>query len=576
MQNKTLGNNTTTNNMRMMPMSVREVAAAVNGRLFIGGCLVKENHSVTSEKFCITNNDVVISDNDVVIYATSDSRKVVDSSIFVAIPGDRVDGHDFVQKAAELGAKIAIVEHFVKLDESNNSKIAQIVVENSVEALGLLAKHNLERRRALNTPFSIIGITGSVGKTTTKDMLKALLSTLGNTVAPIGSFNNEIGLPLTSLQVNENTRFLIAEMGANHVGEIAKLTTIAPPDLAVVLKVGVAHLGEFGSVERIAQAKSEIVRGLVAHGIAILNADDFRVSAMRSLADQDKLRWFGKNTNTEGDFDASNNGNYQLSASDISLDEMGCAEFVLNEKNEDKSKNSVRVHLAIQGQHNVMNAMAASNVARYFGMNLDSIAKVLHEVSHISPHRMQLSKISNNNNVFTLIDDSFNANPDSMKAGIDGLCSYENHDLHDLNVNAEEDLTSKKNNIFRIAVLGSMLELGSNENNMHESIGEYVAKHNIDALIAVGSKFDKKLDELAGCIYKGAKDNWQNKSLDVENGVYFVHDCTEADNVVWNLVAAHSSSVVLLKGSHASGLSVLAERWSKLNESLNEHTEVNL
>ena len=282
MQNKTLGNNTTTNNMRMMPMSVREVAAAVNGRLFIGGCLVKENHSITSEKFCITDNDVVISDNDVVIYATSDSRKVVDSSIFVAIPGDRVDGHDFVQKAAELGAKIAIVEHFVKLDESNNSKIAQIVVENSVEALGLLAKHNLERRRALNTPFSIIGITGSVGKTTTKDMLKALLSTLGNTVAPIGSFNNEIGLPLTSLQVNENTRFLIAEMGANHVGEIAKLTTIAPPDLAVVLKVGVAHLGEFGSVERIAQAKSEIVRGLVAHGIAILNADDFRVSAMRS------------------------------------------------------------------------------------------------------------------------------------------------------------------------------------------------------------------------------------------------------------------------------------------------------
>lgn len=221
MQNKTLGNNTTTNNMRMMPMSVREVAAAVNGRLFIGGCLVKENHSITSEKFCITDNDVVISDNDVVIYATSDSRKVVDSSIFVAIPGDRVDGHDFVQKAAELGAKIAIVEHFVKLDESNNSKIAQIVVENSVEALGLLAKHNLERRRALNTPFSIIGITGSVGKTTTKDMLKALLSTLGNTVAPIGSFNNEIGLPLTSLQVNENTRFLIADTRKSSAFKIA-------------------------------------------------------------------------------------------------------------------------------------------------------------------------------------------------------------------------------------------------------------------------------------------------------------------------------------------------------------------
>ena len=170
------------------------------------------------------------------------------------------------------------------------TNLNQIVVNNSIEALGLLAKHNLELRRNLNKPFTIIGITGSVGKTTTKDMLKALLSTLGETVAPVGSFNNNIGLPLTALQVGSNTRFLIAEMGANHVGEIANLTHIAPPDLAIVLKVGVAHLGEFGSVERIAQAKSEIVRGLLPHGIAVLNSDDKRVSAMSCLVENKHVR----------------------------------------------------------------------------------------------------------------------------------------------------------------------------------------------------------------------------------------------------------------------------------------------
>lgn len=601
-QNKITDTVFTQDSTRMMPMSIKEVADAVNASELLCG----------SSASCDSASCDSVKGTDIVNFATSDSRNVACGAVFIAIKGERVDGHDFVQKAAQLGAKAAIVEHAVLLDESVQNKIAQIVVKNSVEALGLLAKHNLVRRRALNTPFSIIGITGSVGKTTTKDMLNALLSTLGNTVAPVGSFNNEIGLPLTSLRVNENTRFLIAEMGANHVGEIAMLTTIAPPDLSVVLKVGVAHLGEFGSVEKIAQAKSEIVRGLLPHGVAILNADDFRVASMSKLADQDKVRWFGLNVDNNGNFDASNNGNYQLRAQDISLDESGCAKFTIIESensatgvNIATSENSATLHLAFPGAHNVMNALAASNVARYFGMSLKNIALVLNKVSHISPHRMQISVICKDDKKFTLIDDSFNANPDSMKAGIDGLCSYESNDSSnsanssdsDDSADSAESADSAKSSstkLFRIAVLGSMLELGKDEYNMHESIGKYVAQKNIDAIISVGSSTSEKLDELASCIAKGARDNWQNNrnnrnnivnkyqnnNVDAKNNVYFVHDCIEANNIVWSLVGEHSSTVVLLKGSHASGLSVLAESWAKLskslNASLNKHTEVNL
>ena len=228
----------------MMPMTVRQVAEAVQGRLIVPQ----------------TGDGVEDGADALATSAVSDSRQVREGSVFVAIAGERVDGHDFVARAGESGAVVALVQHEV------DAPVAQIVVPDTVDALGLLAKANIAARRAVGTPFTLIGITGSVGKTTTKDLMAALLSTLGPTVAPVGSFNNEIGLPLTALKVGRDTRFFVAEMGASHVGEITRLTTIAPPDIAVVLKVGCAHLGEFGSVERIAQAKSEIVQGLVPMG----------------------------------------------------------------------------------------------------------------------------------------------------------------------------------------------------------------------------------------------------------------------------------------------------------------------
>lgn len=380
----------------MMPMTVRQVAEAVQGRLIVPQ----------------TGDGVEDGADALATSAVSDSRQVREGSVFVAIAGERVDGHDFVARAGESGAVVALVQHEV------DAPVAQIVVPDTVDALGLLAKANIAARRAVGTPFTLIGITGSVGKTTTKDLMAALLSTLGPTVAPVGSFNNEIGLPLTALKVGRDTRFFVAEMGASHVGEITRLTTIAPPDIAVVLKVGCAHLGEFGSVERIAQAKSEIVQGLVPDGLAVLNVDDAHVAAMAPLAPQGHVFWFGM----AGDDAEASAGNAAsgksdaLFASDVRTDDGDRPSFTL----ERADGGTAHVQLAIRGTHNVMNALAAASVAHLLGVPLQSIAETLSRQSRISPHRMAVSTVRRGGMSFTLIDDSFNANPDSMRAGLDG------------------------------------------------------------------------------------------------------------------------------------------------------------
>ena len=382
-------------------------------------------------------------------------------------------------------------------------------------------------------PCPIIGITGSVGKTTTKDLLHALLSTQGETVAPKGSFNNEIGLPLTALKVGERTRYLVAEMGANHIGEIARLTKIAPPDIAVVLKVGVAHLGEFGSVERIAQAKSEIVRGEAPNAITVLNADDERVAAMSGIAKGDVF-WFGIDKAQAHDIDG------YMAADDIALDDLGHPVFEL------VSSQGVeqRVSLGIGGRHNVMNALAAASVAKLLGMPLERIAQVLADTRRISPHRMAVSEVERDGARFTLIDDSFNANPDSMRAGIDGLMAWR----------SQEDQQP-----YRVAVLGSMLELGSDEHNLHRTIGAYALDGGVDALICVGGGDDASLNALAQDIADGGT---EAKDADDMRPVRAVKTTQQADDLIRALNAEHPDMLVLLKGSHASGLSALATQWA--------------
>ncbi|WP_137656271.1 UDP-N-acetylmuramoyl-tripeptide--D-alanyl-D-alanine ligase [Bifidobacterium moukalabense] len=489
----------------MMPMSLAEIAQAVHGRL------------VTGET---ASNGVMATS------AFSDSRQVREGSVFVAIAGEHVDGHDFVAKVGERGAVAALVDH-----EVADAGVVQIVVEDTVRALGELARHNLERRRAMDSPFTVIGITGSVGKTTTKDLMASLLSSMGETVAPVGSFNNEIGLPLTALKVNEGTRFLVAEMGANHVGEIANLTSLVPPDIAVVLKVGVAHLGEFGSAERIAQAKSEIVKGLVPGGVTVLNANDGHVAAMSGIAPGEVL-WFGLPERQTPD--------HMVAAENVSCDDLDRPSFDLR----DAEGEHAAVKLGICGLHNVMNALAAATVAHRLGMPLDRIAAGLADVRRISPHRMSVSTIAKPEAEFTLIDDSFNANPDSMKAGLDGLIRWHANDGRQP---------------FRIAVLGAMLELGPDERILHEQVGAYAVQGGVDALIAVGSRDDAALDALAEAMAQGGEQAARARCT-----VDWAHDIDQADALVSRLATEHAGTVVLLKGSHASGLSALADRWQPL------------
>lgn len=490
--------------LTMMPMSLEEIAQAVQGRLIAGTAAV--NVPVATSAF-------------------TDSRQIIEGSVFVAIAGERVDGHDYVPHVGAQGAVVAIVDHAIA-----DAGVPQIVVENTVLALGALAKHNIERRRALGTPFTVVGITGSVGKTTTKDLMKALLSHMGPTVAPVGSFNNEIGLPLTSLKVNAETRFLVAEMGANHVGEIANLTSLVPPDIAVVLKVGVAHLGEFGSVERIAQAKSEIIHGLVPGGLSVLNANDEHVAAMSAFAPGDVM-WFGL-PNGDG-------GNPAITAQHVHCDELDHPSFTL----ENGDSEHAEVTLGICGQHNVMNALAAASVAMRLGMSIGEVASALSDVTAISLHRMAVSTVNKQETSFTLIDDSFNANPDSMKAGLDGLLRWK---------------AGSESQPFRIAVLGAMLELGPDEKDLHVGIGRYALEGGVDALLTVGSASDASLDALAGAMADGASLAGDASHVD------WVHDIDEADRLVTRLAVEHPGAVVLLKGSHASGLSALAERWQDL------------
>lgn len=492
----------------MMRMTLAQMVQAVHG---------SAEHCDCDDLETVTATSVV-----------TDSRQVVDGALFVAIAGEHVDGHDFVDAAARQGAAAALVER-----EIESAPIAQIVVPDTVAALGALAKANLEARKAIDEPFTIIGITGSVGKTTTKDLLHALLSTQGETVAPKGSFNNEIGLPLTALKVGERTRYLVAEMGANHIGEIARLTKIAPPDIAVVLKVGVAHLGEFGSVERIAQAKSEIVRGEAPNAITVLNADDERVAAMSGIAKGDVF-WFGIDKAQAHDIDG------YMAADDIALDDLGHPVFEL------VSSQGVeqRVSLGIGGRHNVMNALAAASVARLLGMPLERIAQVLADTRRISPHRMAVSEVERDGARFTLIDDSFNANPDSMRAGIDGLMAWR----------SQEDQQP-----YRVAVLGSMLELGSDEHNLHRTIGAYALDGGVDALICVGGGDDASLNALAQDIADGGT---EAKDADDMRPVRAVKTTQQADDLIRALNAEHPDMLVLLKGSHASGLSALATQWA--------------
>lgn len=430
-----------------------------------------------------------------------DSRKVGPGGLFVAFAGENADGHEFAAAAMEAGAVAVIATRPVG--------VPHILVGDPLVAMAKLASAVVDRLPEL----TIIGLTGSSGKTTTKDLVAQVTARLGPTVAPAGTFNNELGHPYTVLQSTTQTRYLVLEMGARGIGHIRYLCGVARPRIGIVLNVGVAHLGEFGSQDQIAVAKGELVEalppgepsgsrgvadaspaGASTGGVAILNADDHRVAAMASRTGA-RVVLFGEAAEA------------QVRAEDVGLDERGRASYTLV-----TPEGSAPVRLGVSGRHQVGNTLVAAAVARELGVAPGQTAEWLGELRLVSTRRMDVFDRAGD---VTVIDDSYNANPASMAAALNAL-------------------TAIGDGRRTVAVLGYMAELGEYERSGHEEVGRLAATLGVDLLVVVG--------EPAAPIHEGAVavESWGGKSVQV----------TDQDAAIALLQGElRPRDVVLVKGS---------------------------
>jgi len=371
----------------------------------------------------------------------TDSRLVKAGSLFVAKPGEVTDGHLFVSNALANGAVAAIVEH--KVDEEIN----QLVVKDSVHALGLLAEFVVAEVKAKGN-LQVIGVTGSNGKTTTKNMLREVLSLAGETVAPEESFNNEVGAPYSMLKITSNTKYLVVELGADGLGSISYLAKMCKPDIGIELKVGLAHAGEFGGIEITENIKAELVEEMDSNGIALLNIDDSRVA---SMASRTKAKVIGFGTNEQS----------QYRATEISLSLEGTS-FIFNRP--DGSKAAVR--LQILGEHHVYNALAALSVGDLLGVDRTASIRALENMNLAERWRMERQVRKDG---LVVINDAYNASPESMRAALQTLAQLGR-------------LSGKRT----IAVMGEMAELGEFSAVEHDAIGRIAVRLNLSQVVVVG------------------------------------------------------------------------------------------
>lgn len=437
----------------------------------------------------------------------TDSREVGPGDIFVAKPGEFTDGHLFAPTAAEQGAALLVVEHELDLP------VAQVVVADAVVALGALATEVIARVRSLGR-LKIVGVTGSNGKTTTKNLLRGILERVGPTVAARASFNNEVGAPLTMLEVTEDTRFLVAEMGASAVGEIARLVRMARPDIGIVLKVGLAHAGEFGGIEATVRAKTEMVTDLEAADVAVLNADDPRVAGM-AAATAARIVWFGV-----GDAPA---GAPMVRATEVRSTARGTT-FNLQLA----SGQSRPVSFQVLGEHHVMNALAAAATAEQLGVPIDDIVTALQAVRIAERWRMEVMGGRDN---ITVINDAYNASPDSMTAALKTLAQI------------------REPGRRTIAVLGEMSELGELSGEEHDRIGLLVVRLNISQLVVVGQGARRMY---ISAIREGS---WDGEAAIVD---------TPDDALELLKSAVKPGDTVLVKSSNSAGLRFLGDRLGDL------------
>ena len=433
----------------------------------------------------------------------TDSRRIGDGGIFVAMVGEHDDGHRFVDAAIASGAALVIAEREV------TASVPVVVVADGTRALAALARHVVQVLRT-EEDLTVIGVTGSNGKTTTKNLLHAVLSTAGPTVAPRGSFNNQIGAPLSMLRADRGTRFLVVEMGASAVGDIAYLVGIAMPDISIVLKVGLAHAGGFGGIEQTQRAKAEIVTGLPATATAVLNVDDSRVAAMAGMTEADVVT-----------FGLDRSADVRATDVDLTIDGTG---FTVTAGAE-----SARVHLRILGEHHVMNALATIAAARRAGIALPTAVAALEGVARAERWRMELLRTPDG---ITVINDAYNASPDSTAAALKTLAQL---------TRESAALGTGRS----IAVLGEMSELGDAAQEEHDRIGRLVVRLNIGQLIVVGYGA-RHIHNAAGL-----EGSWDGESLLVDSADDAYDLLTE------NL---RPGDTVLVKSSNSAGLRFLGDR----------------
>ena len=429
----------------------------------------------------------------------TDSRLLEAGSLFFAKPGAVTDGHNFLADAKLAGAVAAVVERF-----QEQIDIPQIIVRDSVVALGQLAAEVLKLVRA-ESEIKVIGITGSNGKTSTKNMLGAILSKFGPTISPVESFNNEVGAPISILRVNKGTKFLVVELGADGLGSIKYLAEIAKPDIGVVLKVGMAHAGEFGGIEVTSRIKAELPQALNNNDLFIYNSDDSEVVKMLQTTAAKPIS-FGTNLQADYRFD------------DVILGIDGTSAVVHFPGNK-----SSRVSLSILGEHQLMNATAALAVASELGLSLDVAVAALEELPMAERWRMQLT---NRSDGVSVINDAYNASPESMKAALQTLAQL------------------GKSGRRTIAVLGEMAELGEFSRSAHDELGRLVVRYNISKLVVVGSA--------AKLIHMGAM---QEGSWDGES-VFFDSTSDALEHIREMLVAG---DIVLVKSSKSANLRHLGD-----------------
>jgi UDP-N-acetylmuramoyl-tripeptide--D-alanyl-D-alanine ligase len=435
------------------------------------------------------DGDGVVVDGPVVI----DGREAGPGSLFVAFAGEHVDGHEHAPQAAANGA-VAVLG-------TRATELPTVVVEDPQAALQRLAAHVVAQVRR-DDRLTVLAVTGSQGKTSTKDLLAAVLAEDGPTVATFGSFNNELGMPLTALRVEPGTRYLVLEMGARKRGHLAALTDLVAPDVSVVLNVGTAHLGEFGSRQAIAEAKGELVAALGAGGVAVLNADDERVAAMAALA-PGRVLTFGLGERAD------------VHVEGLEQDRLGRPRFRLV-----ADGRRAEVALQLVGAHQATNAAAAAAAALAVGMRLESVTGALAAVASLSQWRMELHELSSG---VTLLNDSYNANPESMRAALDALAA----------IGADPAVRRT------VAVLGEMRELGEGSEASHRAVGQYAAER-VDQLLVVGAP--------AHGIHDGATGTGGSSSFVADN----------AAAVAWLHEQVGEGDAVLVKASRGARLDEVA------------------